>query len=192
MPFTQDGYEAYTEDEIYDALKSRFENQFSATVESGDVVNEMLRAEASVISDFQEQMISRVYDSAFVELASDEQLTMKAREVGVVRQSALPATGVVTFSSSNPVTQDRNISSGTVVQTNSNDVIEFETLEEAAISHIDGFESGLDDSWVGDVADASIVSENTYAGEQELKLSAVAGSELHNNHAWQRDQRWCL
>lgn len=181
MPFTQDGYEAYTEDEIYDALKSRFENQFSATVESGDVVNEMLRAEASVISDFQEQMISRVYDSAFVELASDEQLTMKAREVGVVRQSALPATGVVTFSSSNPVTQDRNISSGTVVQTNSNDVIEFETLEEAAISHIDGFESGLDDSWVGDVADASIVSENTYAGEQELKLSAVAGSELHNN-----------
>lgn len=181
MPFTEDGYEPYSEEELYNSLRTRFENQFGSTVTPGDIVDEMLRAEAGVMANFQEEMISRVYDAAFVELASGDQLTMKAREAGVIRQDAIPATGVVTFSNSNPVTQDRTIDEGTVVQTGGSDIVEFETLNDATIKYIDGFEDGLDESWSGDLGDASVVSENTYAGENEVKLAAVDGSEIHKD-----------
>jgi uncharacterized phage protein gp47/JayE len=141
MPFTDQGYEPYTEDELYQNLVVRFEDRLGTEVTAGNLVDEILRAEAAVLSEFQEEMISKAYDSAFVELAEGDDLTRKARELGVVRQEAVQATGVARFRSNSPVAETRIIPEGTIVQTGDADPIEFVTTENTSLKYYEGFEA---------------------------------------------------
>lgn len=179
MPFTEDGYEPLTEEEIYNSLRNRFEDKFSVDVSSGRLVDEILQTEASVLSDFQEELASRVYDSAFVELAEGKQLTMKSRELGVVRQSPVSATGVAVFSRQNPTIKDYVIPEETTIQTDENEPIEFKTKSSGSIKYIDGFENGLSAEYIGDTASASVVSLHQLSGDGELKIDPTSGVSIH-------------
>jgi len=83
----------------------------------------------------QQQDIKNVYDSAYIEDASGEELTKKARNLGVLRQSAQRATGVVTFERDSTATQDYTIQSGTIIETVQNDPVQFETTETVTLSN---------------------------------------------------------
>lgn len=178
MPFTDNGYEPYGEDELYRQLRARFEGQFNVDVTAGDIVDKMLQAEASVISQFQENAISQIYDAAFVELASGRQLTMKAKELGVIRQDAVSATGTVVFSRDSPTSQTYPVPEETEVQTDGANATKFETTEDAILPLIDDFTSStLSSAWNGDTGDATITSDD------ELKLPATDGSRIYRDDA---------
>lgn len=180
MPFTNDGYKPYTKDELYNALRDRFENEFDVDVESGYLVSELLKAEASVLAEYQEQMAKRLYDSAFVKLASGKQLTMKAEEAGIVRKESTTATGVVIFKSGNPVTNDRTIPKGTIVKTNEIEPVKYKTIEESVIKYIDGFESELSTGYEGNTTEFDIVSMHPQTGVGELQCGATNGASIIN------------
>lgn len=82
----------------------------------------------------QQEDIEFVYDSAYVEDATGEELTKKARNLGILRQRAQKATGVVTFQRDSNATQDYTIQAGTVVETVETDPVQFETTETVTLS----------------------------------------------------------
>lgn len=179
MPFTNEGYEPLTEEQIYNSLRDRFENQFDVTISSGDLVNEILHAEASVLAEFQEQLASDVYDAAFVELATGNDLTSKARELGVVRQSPVSATGVAVFGREEPTIKDYVIPEGTTIQTSGIDPVEFKTTSSGSIKYIDGFEDGLSADYVGDTGSVSVVGTHPLTGSSELKIDPTSGVSVY-------------
>jgi len=80
-----------------------------------------------------EQSLTEVYDAGFVTDATGEELTKRARELGVKRQSAVAATGVVRFSRDSAASREYVIPSRTVVSTGGQDGVSFETTETTSI-----------------------------------------------------------
>lgn len=89
---------------------------------------------AATIAQQLEPQLETLYNSSFVADASDEELTKKARNLGVRRQNAQKATGVVTFSRTSDATQDYVIPSGTVVETLEVNAVQFETTEQVTLN----------------------------------------------------------
>lgn len=88
---------------------------------------------ARTLAAQQEASLSELYDTAYIEDATGVELTKRAREIGVERQEAVAATGVVRFSRSTNATQDRVIPSGTTVSTGGEADVKFETTEVTTI-----------------------------------------------------------
>lgn len=178
MPFNSTGYAPYSKSDIETALRERFEDNVGA--QAGPVLDDLIETEAAVLVDFQEQAMSELYDAAFIELASDEELTMKSRENGIIRRDARPASGVARFDSDGPVIADRAIPLGTEIQTDELEPVSFETLEEEIIEYISGFESSLSSDWAGSTGDYSTTNTHPYDGDGELTVGAVSGSHIYN------------
>ena len=73
--------------------------------------------------------ISKVLDSAQIDHAEGEALDLLTEQIGVSRLIAKKATGTVTFSRANAAGADYEIASGTRVQTDGSDPVEFKTTE---------------------------------------------------------------
>lgn len=89
---------------------------------------------AATLAGQQEQALNSLYDAAYITDATGEELTKRARGLGVIRQDPVPATGVAEFSSSSPVSQDRNIPSGTFISTGGDAPTTFATTEQTTIN----------------------------------------------------------
>lgn len=94
----------------------------------------LLWAVVSTLADNQEQALQDVYQSAYVVDATEEELSKKARNLGVLRQTAQRATGVVEFSRGSAATTDYTIPSGTVVETLADNPVQFETTTTATLT----------------------------------------------------------
>jgi len=81
-----------------------------------------------------EQDLKEVYNNAYVEDATGEELTKKARNLGVERQDAVAATGVVTFSRDTAAGSDYPIPAGTIIETLTENPIQFETTEQVTLT----------------------------------------------------------
>lgn len=126
-----------TEDEIFEDLASTLlvEEDDANPRAPNTYTNALLRAHAATLAENQEQSLDHTYNSAYVVDATGEELTKKARNLGVIRQSAVRATGVVTFSRDSAATSDHTIPSGTVVETLETDPTQFETTETVTLSN---------------------------------------------------------
>jgi len=93
----------------------------------------ILNSVSGVEADIQ-QDIKYTYDNAYIVSASGEELTQKAREYGVHRNEATRATGVVTFQRDSAATADYVIQQGTIVETVTEDPIQYETTETVTLS----------------------------------------------------------
>lgn len=91
------------------------------------------RAVGNTIADQQEVSMNQLYDAAYIVDASDEELTKGAREIGVIRQQPVAATGVARFYRETPVSEDRNVPTGTIATTGGDDPISFETTQTATL-----------------------------------------------------------
>lgn len=81
------------------------------------------------VASNQEQALNDLYDAAYVTDATGLELTKKARELGVQRQSATEATGVVKFSREKGASTNYVIPEGTRVSTGGDNSITFATTE---------------------------------------------------------------
>lgn len=94
----------------------------------------LLQAIAEATDNGPQALLRDVYDAAYVEDATGEELTKKCRQLGVVRQQAQKATGVVTFSRSSSASTDYDVPAGTIVETVESDPVQFETTEAVTLA----------------------------------------------------------
>jgi len=139
MPIEDDEYVPRTDDEVFE---SSAENLRSINPETNPrspstYTYALLLGIARTLAQNQEQDLKEVYESAYIEDASEANLTKKARNLGFVRREAVAATGVVEFSRESAATDDYVIPAGTVVETLSEDPISFETVESVTLSQGD-------------------------------------------------------
>jgi uncharacterized phage protein gp47/JayE len=118
-----------------------------------------------------ERDLKEVYNNAYVEDATGEELTKKARNLGVERQDAVAATGVVTFSRDSDVTTNYTIPSGTIVETVTEDPISFETTAQVTLA------SGTKEVDANIVATEGGTAGNVGAGAIQAMPSPPTGVE---------------
>ncbi len=97
----------------------------------------LLYAVGATIAQQQEQSLKEVYEAAYIEDATGNELTKKARNLGVVRREETNATGVVEFTRQTPPSDDTTIASGTVVETVETDPVQFETTSPVVLESSD-------------------------------------------------------
>jgi len=154
MPIRNGEYQQRSSDDIFQSLADELliANPDSNPRAESTYTYGLLLAAARTLAFNQEQSLDRVYNSAYIQDASGDNLTKRARELGFIRQEAVKATGVVTFSRENSATTDYVIPSGTVVETLDTNPIQFETTESVTLAEgttsvdatIEAIEAGAD------------------------------------------------
>ena len=154
MPIRNGEYQQRSSDDIFQSLADELliVNPDSNPRASSTYTYGLLLAAARTLAFNQEQSLDRVYNSAYIQDASGENLTKRSRELGFIRREAIKATGYVTFSRENDATTDYVIPSGTVVETLDTDPIQFETTESVTLAsgttsvdaNIEAIEAGSD------------------------------------------------
>lgn len=185
MPIANGSYEKLTADEIQAALESELQTEFGNDIDltQSSVFTTLSNVLATVLSDNQEQSLQDVYQSAFLDTATGNDLDRVVSIIGIKRRSAIHATGVEQFQANGPVTQDHTIQSGTTVQTRGTDPVEFETTESVDLELVDSFEGANPISnYSGDTGSASVVADsNAPEGDNVLQLDATAGAVIYND-----------
>lgn len=183
MPITDDDYEPFTEDELYEQLADDLQALTEGEVEDAEssAIQSLLRAHARLLARNQEQSLDRLYDAGYIETATGEQLDMKVREVGIERNEATPATGLATFLREEEPTTDYIIQSGTPVAT-ANGEVRFATTESGRLQFISGFENAsLDSAWDGDTASFTPSSTQADRGSQSVEVAATSSVAIYRN-----------
>lgn len=135
MPIRNGDYERRDEEGVFESLVTELLDEEPDANPRADATytNALLRAIAATIAQNQEQSLQHIYRAAYVQDAEGTELTKKARNLGVIRRPARTATGVVTFSRDENASSDITIPAGTVVETLSNNPVQFETTTTATI-----------------------------------------------------------
>lgn len=184
MPVENGEYVQMTKGEIIDALEAEFQNEFGNDIDltESSVFSSLAELHATVFAENQEQSLEDVYQSAFLDTATGEDLNKIVALIGIQRRDATHATGVQRFTSNNPVASTNTIQKGTVVQTDGDDPIEFETTEVAQLLYIDGFEGGDLSEYNGDTGSGtfSVVSTHPHTGANELQAGATSGDHIYH------------
>lgn len=197
MPVRDGFYEQLTEDEIRSALEAELQVEFGQNIDltESSVFSTLTNVLATVLADNQEQSLQDVYESAFLDTADGEALNDVVSIIGLARRAVVHATGVERFIASGPVTQDYTIQGGTVVQTDGDTPIEFETSEPTILQLIDSFEDGDITEYSGDTGNATVVADvDAPQGNNAIELDATDGAHIYNDnfeikrgtvfHAW--------
>lgn len=113
------------------ALATRLDDQFERSVDTtpNSVFTSIIKAWTDYEHEYTEETIQTVYEQSFLESATDENLDRVVGDYGIERHDSIKATGVVTFSRSNPAGSTYSIQSGTRVQTGGDTPIVYETTE---------------------------------------------------------------
>ena len=179
-----------TQSEIEDALRQQLRDDFGKDIDltENSVFSTLSRVLATVFAQNQEQSLQDVYESAFIDTATGDDLDAVVALAGIQRRDSVSATGVERFVANGPVSADSVIPRGTTVQTGGTDPIVFETTERAVLRYLDGFEE-IDtlNGYNGDVDAASVVSTPVYDGLRSLQLDSTTESHVYNpDHVLQR------
>jgi len=185
MPIVNGDYEKLSETEIRNALETELRNEFGEDIDltESSVFTTLATVLATTLNSNQEESLQDVYQSAFLETATGEDLEKVVAIIGLQRRDAVHATGVERFNSDQPVTQDYTIQAGTVVQTDSDNPIEFETVDPVSFKYVTGFESQDFADLSGDTGSATFNTVDPYAGAAALEIGATNGT-----HVWQDDE----
>ena len=183
-----------TQTEVQTAIEQQLQQDFGDDIDltESSIFTQLAEVFSTVVANNQEQSLQEVYESAFLDTATGEDLEAVVALAGITRRSATSATGVERFSTGDPTTANRVIQNGTTIQTEGTDTIEFETTERTVVQLFDDFEeSDTLNDYEGDVGDASLVSNNVYNGLSALELAAVDSSHIYNpNHSITRGSDW--
>lgn len=184
MPIVNGSYQQRSTDEILENLETELRNEFGEDIDltESSVFSDIAQMLATVTNSNQEQDLQEVYESAFLDTATGIDLERVVSIIGIQRRSARNATGVQRFSATGRVTQNYVIQSGTTVQTDNTDPVQFETTEPSTLQLIDSFEDDDLSPYSGDTASASIIEDvNATDGSNVLQLDATDGAHIYND-----------
>lgn len=197
MPIEDGEYIPRSREEITQALETELRDEFGANIDltQSSVFRSLVDVIAAVAAENQETALEDVYQAAFLETAEGADLDRVVDLVGIQRRDAIHATGVQQFTAPQPVESNYPIQRGTVLQTSSDEPIEFETTERSVLSLHDDFESGNVADYSGDTEIASVDSTAPYQDDNHLTLGTSEG-HIYNgdtfaqrgstNHVWVR------
>lgn len=195
MPIVNGDYEKLSEAEIRAALESEFRTEFGQDIDltESSVFTTLAQVLATTLNSNQEESLQSVYESAFLETATGEDLEKVVAIIGLQRRDAVHATGVQRFISDTPVTQNYTIQSGTVVQTDSDNPIEFETTDPVTFPYVTGFEDQDTVDLDGDTGSVSFNTSDPYEGSAALEIGATSGTHVwHDSEAVQEGDEYRL
>jgi len=180
MPIQDDDYVPFTEDELYEQLADDLQTLTGGEVEDAEssAIQSLLRAHARLLARNQEQSLDRLYDAAYIETASGEQLDQKVREVGIERKPETAATGVATLLREEEPQTNYIIQRGTPITT-AGGAVDFLTTEIGRLLFISGFENAsLSSAWSGDTASFTPTTTKADRGSQSVEVAASSGVQL--------------
>lgn len=178
MPLKDGEYEKLTKEEIQRSLERNLNKELDTTAQPGDLVSAQLAAEAETIVQNQEEALERIYQAAYLEDATGEDLDKVVDIIDLDRLEASSSTGVVRMWRESPPTSDYIIPRSSRVQTGGSDPIEYELTQSSKLAYIDGWESGNFNNWDGDVAEYDIVETKEMTGERALRVPATDGVDI--------------
>lgn len=178
MPTDNGEYLPLTEDEIFERLKTNFEEQFDQEINVGDLVEKQLQAQARTLAQNQEQALRKVYQAGYLEDAEGKELDKVVSNIGLTRREAENATGVVRFMRDKVARASYTIPVGAVVQTGGSDPLGFTTQDNDQLQLIDDWESEDFTNWTGDTGDFSINTSSPITGSASLEVPATDGATI--------------
>lgn len=127
-----------TGETILDAMMADAKEYFGSDLNDDQlaIIRQFYTPVADRLAEAQED-VGLVLSSVQIDNASEESLDLLTGLIGVRRQDARKATGTVTFSRITPSGTDYTIPAGTVVQTESNDPVQFVTTSSATLPNGD-------------------------------------------------------
>lgn len=186
MP-TEDGeFIIPTQEELFQRQREALEAQFDqASVGFGDYTRRILNAQAKTLAENQYEALQAVYRGAYLEDATDEELSKLVRLIGLSRREPVPATGLVRFKHDGPVTQDYLIQKGTTVSTGGSDAIDFDVSEKRTLALLDSAEDGDITEYTGDTGSFNAIDMTSDIslpsppdGDWAIEASATAGVKI--------------
>jgi len=131
-----------SQSEVASLIEQQLRDDFGDDIDltQSSVFSTLTNVFASVVAENQEQSLQEVYESAFLETATGDDLGAVVALAGITRRSATSSTGVQQFSANGQTTANRVIPRGTTIQTDGTEPVEFETTERSVIRFFDGFE----------------------------------------------------
>lgn len=130
MPFNDGEYTKRTVTAVRDNIITEAKRQLgNRNFIDGAVLESTLSSVAQTVVDEIEPLLAQTHDTAYLQTATGEYLTLKAAEKGVQRRPAIKATGVAEFTRSNPPSSDITVPKGTVVTTEGANPVRFKTTE---------------------------------------------------------------
>lgn len=161
MPVQGDVYVQRTKEDILAFLQAAMKEEYGEDIDFTESSAFSTFAEAISELDAQElePAIQDVFEAAYLETATGQNLDNLVSILGIQRRAATSATGTITFSSDTRVTQTHAIPENTTIQTDSEDPISFSLIEGGSLLFIDSFEGGsLDPSYEGDTGSFDVVT----------------------------------
>ena len=160
MPLVGNEYQQRSADDILAFLEAELRAEWGEDIDltESSAFRTFAEAVSTVDSTEIEPALQEVHEAGFLESAEGENLEKLVAILGISRRSAVHATGVIRFDHGSIVEQNYTITNGTVVQTNGNDPIEFETTELVSLSYFDDFEAGsLRSAYSGTLSSFNVV-----------------------------------
>lgn len=136
MPVVNGHYEKRSVERIAEVVAAELRSEFGEDIDltESSAFHHIVDAWASSVNQIQEEQLQTVYNAAYIDTATGENLENVVSILGISRQEANHATGVIEFSRDSPAVIDYTIPKGTVVQTLGPDVVQFETTEPVTIA----------------------------------------------------------
>lgn len=136
MPTVNGEYQLRSEERIAETVATELRREFGDDIDltESSAFSHIVSAWSQSVHDVQEQELSNVYDAAYIDSATGADLDNVVSILGISRQDAQRATGVITFERNDPAVTDYAIQSGTPVQTSGDDPVLFRTTTEAIIA----------------------------------------------------------
>jgi uncharacterized phage protein gp47/JayE len=187
MPLVGAEYQERSQEEILAFLESELREEFGRDIDltQSSAFRTFADALSGVDADEVEPALKQVHDAAFLDSAEGENLEKLVAIIGISRRSAVHATGIVEFDHGEIATSEYTITNGTVIQTDSDDPVRFETTELVTITPFDDFESGsLAADYSGDQSDFAVVDGSSSSdpspadGSYELQSTATNGAKV--------------
>lgn len=183
MPIEGDEYVELTRDEILLLLETELQTQFGIDIDLSDssVFSTFADVQATVHANNFEPLLKELHDSAFLRTATGQALDDSVAILGFQRREAVKATGVVRFSREEIANKNYVIQEGTIVQTDDESPVRFETSESVSLKKFDGFESDTVSLYAEDVAEFGRTTAVSWTGAGALESSATGGMIYRKN-----------
>jgi uncharacterized phage protein gp47/JayE len=169
MPLVDGEYKKLTKKEIKQRLENSLENKLDTTAQPGDLITKQLAAEAETLARNQEEALERVHQAAYLADATGKELDKVVDIIGLTRDKAKPATGVIELWRETPPASTYIIPKGSEIQTGGREPIQFELTEQTSLVYIDGFEANNLNNWEGDKSNFSILNSSEIEGNYLLQ-----------------------
>ena len=173
MPITEDGdYVPLSEEEVEQLLTDALIEEFGSDIDlsRSSVFRTLVRIIARASAEEISPTLQEIFEGSFLETAEGVMLDRVVEILGISRISSRRATGVVRFIREEPTHQTFTIPSGTVVQTDGEDPIRFETRRSTNIQLYANFEDNTLSPYIGNLGAFNVTDDSQFVFDGDFAL----------------------